>query len=249
MFLLSWCETAAQWGLDFVYPRCCLLCRCLLPEKAKRDEKFCFRCLAAIAPEIPYRCRRCSAPVGPHLNTDRGCLHCNRYKHQYHQVVSLGPYQNELRRACLRAKQHGQRALAAALAGLMCRRHQTLLQEWKCDFIIPVPHHWRDRLHVEHATMAISEALSRTLKIPVRFQSLHKIRRTRRQQELPASVRESNLKGAFRVGRTRDVSGKRILLTDDILTTGITADRCARALLDAGAARVNVAVLARSIGG
>jgi len=244
-----WLRSGLHWGMDFIYPRCCRWCRCLLPEDAFRNECFCRRCTQAIAPVLPNRCLRCSAPVGPNLETSGGCLHCRRHPGRYRSVISLGPYADELRLACLMCKHSRHPTLVAGLVELLCRRHFETLRSWDCDLVIPVPHHWWDRIWREHPSAVMGERISRELRLPLDRHCLRKVRRTRKQQSLPVSSREANLRKAFRIAAFSRLKGRRILLVDDILTTGITADRCARVLLQAGAARVDVAVLARSLGG
>jgi len=245
--LLSWMKKLVQSGIDFAYPRTCHWCADLLPEEGNSSARFCQKCCLAIVPVQPYRCQRCSAPVRPHLETSRGCIHCRSHPGRYHQIVSLGAYLQELQKACLLCKKPGRASLANALTELLIEQNRSTLITWDSHLVIPVPHHWRDRLWSEHATVAISERLGQFLKRPVERNLLLKVRRTRRQQQLPASARKTNLQEAFRVCHPDRLKGKRVLLADDIVTTGITADRCAQVLLKAGAVQVNVAVLARSI--
>jgi len=245
----GWTLARFQSGLDFIYPKSCHWCHELLPEQASQTERFCQRCRQDLAPHFPHRCQRCSAPVGPYLDTSNGCIHCQREKGRFSTIASLGPYQNALRLACLKGKQRGQTSLANALTELLCQQHAEQIRSWGADLVVPVPHHWRDRLRSDHASVAVAESLGRFLKVPVARHILRKVRKTRKQQKLPASARKDNLKAAFQVARSVRLEGKTILLADDILTTGITADRCASVLLNAGAARVDVAVLARAIGG
>lgn len=244
-----WLHTGLSWAIDFIYPRCCCWCRCLLPDQTSRQDRFCLACMRIVAPEITDRCQRCSAPVGPHLETSRGCLHCKRQTRRYRDAISLGPYADELRHACLICKRSRHSTLASALSDLLCSRHGDLMRNWKCDVVMPVPHHWFDRILRDHPASIMAERISRNLHLPLERQTLRKVRRTRKQQELSASAREGNLKKAFRVTWKSHLKGKRILLVDDVLTTGITADRCTRVLMDAGATEVHVAVLARSISG
>jgi len=247
--MLNWAKRLVQSGCDFAYPRTCHWCATLLPEEGLSSTRFCQKCRLTLAPVPSNRCQRCSAPVGPHLETSQGCIHCRSDPRRYHQIISLGAYQHELQKACLLCKKPGRISLANALTELLIEQNQSTFMAWDSHLVIPVPHHWRDRLWSEHATMAISERLGQFLKRPVERHLLLKVRRTRRQQQLSAKARKTNLREAFRVSHPNRLKGKRVLLADDILTTGITADHCAQVLLKAGAAQVNVAVLARGIGG
>lgn len=162
---------------------------------------------------------------------------------------ALGVYRGPLQSACLRAKQDRSGALAGRLAELLfVHRGESTLRE-QYDLIIPVPAHWTTRLaRSGFPTDAIASALSRSLSIPWSPHVLRKVRRTPPQASLPPTQRRENLKGAFAmVGGVRLVSA-RVLLVDDVLTTGTTAHRAAQVLLKHGADRVGVAVLARGLG-
>ncbi|MFN3160096.1 MAG: ComF family protein [Rubinisphaera brasiliensis] len=85
------------------------------------------------------------------------------------------------------------------------------------------------------------------MRIPQRRNWLRQVRKTRQQHLLPPAERRKNVRGAYSVHRATGLQGARVLLVDDILTTGSTAQVCTRALLEAGAAEVFVAVLARGL--
>ncbi|WP_437227303.1 ComF family protein [Planctomicrobium sp. SH661] len=249
MRLIQLVREVAQSGMEFVYPRSCHWCSELLPRDPGESLRFCTRCLKELAPVIPDRCQICSAPVGPNLNTEQGCIHCKRERMKYHSVISLGPYQGDLRVACLKCKQPGTSSLTSALTELTFERNLESLRNLKAEIVIPVPHFWLQRLSSDHPAMSMAECLGRKLKIPVDRLTLRKVRSTDKQQTLSASARKGNLNRAFRVSGKSRIQGRRVLLVDDILTTGITADRCTRELLGSGASQVDVVVLARSLGG
>jgi predicted amidophosphoribosyltransferase len=169
---------------------------------------------------MPQRCARCSAPVGPFLDTSSGCVHCRGDRFAFERVFSLGVYDAQLRSAVLAAKQQGGEVLTAALAELLARREADELQSLKIDLIVPIPHHWTERLlrrHLPPVTMATR--LSRLLMATWTPHILAKVRRTRPQSQLEPTDRRNNLRGAFRlIGRAR-LDGTRVLLVDDVLTT------------------------------
>lgn len=236
-------------GIDFLYPPACLWCKCLLPSRWTLAPGLCSTCLDRVAPEVKNRCQRCSAPIGPHLQSQKGCIHCSRDQRRYERVISLGAYEGELRRACLSCKHRYEPSLTIALVRLLVERSRPFFDEFQPDIVLPVPHHWVDRFRSSHVANTIAERLGHELGIRCRLTTLRKIRWTPKQQGLPASRRLKNVRGAFRARHSRSIAGKRVLLADDVLTTGSTADQCAAALLEAGASQVCVAVLARSIGG
>jgi ComF family protein len=117
----------------------------------------------------------------------------------------------------------------------------------KPDVIIPVPLH-RSRLRSRGFNQAVllGELFSSRLSIPMQLDGLERIRPTEPQIELSAEDRRNNVKGAFAVKRPDRIQGKRILLLDDVMTTGSTVNECAKVLNKAGADAVIVATIART---
>jgi ComF family protein len=155
-------------------------------------------------------------------------------------------YNDVLRTACIRAKAATQSPLAAALANFLWLQECHEFDSASVDLVVPVPRHWTKHLMLpHHAAETISRVLARRLGKPHVRGLLRKIRWTPDQSDLTATNRKLNLKDAFAVRpRPRSLAGKTVLLVDDILTTGTTANECTRALLHAGAAKVIVAVVA-----
>jgi ComF family protein len=152
-------------------------------------------------------------------------------------------------RALVRRLKYGDRLeLAEALGAMMARAGAELLAD--SDLIVPVPLHrlrlWQRRFNQAVALGAVIAARS---GVPCAPLVLARVKRTRQQVGLTRAQRQENLQGAFRVpneGKPR-LSGKRVLLVDDVITTGSTANAAARALLRAGAARVDVLAFARVV--
>ena len=236
----------------FVFPPSCPLCYRDV-ELSDRDERgrpiapvLCGRCTAEMRPPPSRQCPRCGLPVGPHARTEDGCPHCRSQKFRFRGVVRAGLYDGSLRSACIRAKSATQSPLAAALANLLWLQEGVEFDEAAVDLVVAVPRHWaRQLVSPHHAAETISRVLARRLGKPHARGLLRKIRWTPDQSDLTAANRKLNLKDAFAVRpRPRLLAGKTVLLVDDILTTGTTANECSRALLHAGAAKVVVAVIA-----
>ncbi len=211
----------------------------------------CGPCQDAAAPAEGNRCRRCASPVGPFIDTRQGCMHCCRDRFHFETVIRLGIYRSTLRQICLAAKRPRSEEIVAALAEFLWKREEPALREFRAYLVIPVPHHWRENLRTTpHAPETLAVVLSRRLRVDLATHILAKTRRTDKQAKLPPSRRRTNLKGAFHVPRRfhSDVDQRRILLVDDVLTTGATADEAARALLAANASSVAVTVIARGLG-
>ena len=120
------------------------------------------------------------------------------------------------------------------------------LQTPRCDRLVPVPlHSTRRRERGFNQALILAEELGTRSGIPV-ADCLKRIRYTESQTHFDRDARMENLRGAFQMRQHSDVCNLHLLLIDDILTTGSTVDECARVLLDAGAASVRVATVARA---
>jgi ComF family protein len=118
----------------------------------------------------------------------------------------------------------------------------------KVDMIVPVPlHHVSLRERGFNQAHLLSLAVSKRFGVPVRRSCLAKIRHTRPQSGLNRQERLTNLKGAFKVKDPGAVKGKNILIVDDVYTTGATVSKAAGALKEAGASKIEVAVLAKGV--
>lgn len=241
--LRNWAETVA----DLVYPPACALCDISLQE-ASAAKGLCPRCATELRDKSPACCARCGASMGP-FSSGPPCYWCRGRRYHFDGVWRLGVYEELRREACLRMKGAGGAPLAAALAEMLWQHHARYLETAEIDLVVPVPLHWRKRLQRRHnPAETLARALARRLHRRCSHRMLKRWRATASQSRLPPSRRWENVRGAFRVRPTFNPKGARVLLVDDVLTTGATCSEAAGALKKAGAARVQVAVVCRGQG-
>lgn len=193
-------------------------------------------------------CRACAMPVPVDLGTNTLCAAC----HVEHPVWGQGraalAYDAASRPLVLSLKHGGQRDGLARIGRWMALAGADILD--MADALVPVPLHYRrlaSRGHNQSVWLAAS--VSRAAGPPLLRSALRRVRATQSQGHLSPAGRERNVAGAFRVAeahRSR-LAGRRLVLVDDVLTTGATLSACARTLLQAGAASVDVLVLARVV--
>jgi ComF family protein len=232
-----------QHCMELFLPAACLLCGDRLPAGAAATE-FCPVCRDGLPQPVPARCPICAVAHRTLTPSLHHCEACLRQPPPFARVLAVGPYAGTLQEAVQRFKYRGQLTLELPLGTLLA---ETLLANGgrRPDLVIPVPLH-RDRLRERGYNQALQLArqVGRRLKVPVAPDLLCRVRATATQQGLDAVTRKSNLRDAFTVATP--ISSRHLLLVDDVLTTGATARECARALLAAGAAAVDVAVLGRA---
>ena len=154
-------------------------------------------------------------------------------------------YDAQSRRLLLPFKHADRPELAHALARMMARAGAALLA--RADVLVPVPLHRFRLLHRRYNQSALlAQSLQRLSGVPAVPDALRRIRATQSLGELAAEARARMLAGAIAVRRPAAIAGRHVLLVDDVLTTGATARDCTRALLEAGAAGVDLLVAARA---
>jgi ComF family protein len=196
-------------------------------------------------------CLRCGWPF-PAAEAAAGaaaplCQRCREAADAFRLARAPLRYRQEgvARAAILLAKHGGRLALLGHLARLLAAEAPRYLAPEEWDVLVPVPLHWTRRWRRGfNQAEVLARGVGRGLGIPVSTAALSRVRATPPQQG-DAEARRRNVRDAFRVRRPGRVAGRRILLVDDVFTTGATANAAARALRAAGAADVGVLTLAR----
>lgn len=230
--------------LDLLYPPSCPLC---LAATAEHDA-LCARCWSALPLlERPY-CERLGLPFPVDLGGPLLSVEAMSNPPVFQRARAAVRYEGGARALAHRLKYGDRTELARLLARMMMRAGQDLMRD--ADLIVPVPLHF-GRLWARRFNQAatLSAELSRLGGVPWEPLLLERRKRTRPQVGLSRAARADNLQGAFAVATRRApaLEGRRVLLVDDVLTTGATANACARALLRAGARDVDVLVFARVV--
>jgi ComF family protein len=231
--------------VDFLFPPLCIACR----EPLAGSAGFCAACWSRIVFLDGPLCDCCGLPFSVELGPDARCAACLTQPPAYDRARAIVAYDGFSRAPILALKHADRLELVPGFALWLTRTGARLIQE--SDLIVPVPLHrfrlWRRRYN---QAAELARALSRRTGKPVALAALARKRRTESQGVMvSAKARRRNVLGAFAIPQADLVKGRNILLVDDVLTTGATAEACARALKRAGAAKVQVLALARVVKG
>ncbi len=228
----------------------CPACGRAWPRRTGADSALCPDCLAGHQPPEGAACPGCGArPPAPQA-TALTCGACLRAPRPWGRLMAAGPYDGRLRELILAYKFEGRLDLGRQLQELLLAAFARGLADFPelsgCELLVPVPLHPRRLLSRGfNQSREIARLLAARRALPIRQEALERVRQTIPQMELGARERVENIRGAF-AARREAVEGRGVLLVDDIMTTGATLEECARTLAAAGAARVDVLVLARA---
>lgn len=228
--------------VDGVLPPRCLNCGATVDEV----NALCGPCWAGMTFFAPPWCAVCGLPFPHPMGEGAICGDCARRGPSWDRGRSVLRYDRHSRRLVLMLKHGDHTHLAGAFGRWMHRAGAELLAE--ADLLVPVPLHWT-RLFARrfNQSVLLAQAIRAAGGPPVAADWLVRRRRTPSQGTMGPLARARNVRGAFALRSRCSVRGKRVVLIDDVLTTGATAEECARVLRRAGAASVGVLVLARAV--
>jgi len=212
--------------LNLIFPLECKVCR--RPLKTGNQTYICSKCLKKIRViKEPYYLKG---------------------KHYFKKIYSIGLYQGVLREAILLLKYQGVKGLILPLGKILLEYCEENIDLSSFDLIFPVPlFRSKKREREFNQAEAFAQIIGKRYSLPVPNDNLLRIRDTRKMSGLNLEERRRNVKGAFVVRKKEKIKNKRILLTDDICTTGATVDECSKVLLTAGAKEVTVLTLACTV--
>jgi ComF family protein len=236
-------DYAARAVLDIALPTLCVACR-----EPVAGEGVCSACWASLSFIAEPYCPRLGIPFaydpGPGLLSMQAIADPPAYR----RARAAVRYDDVARTLVHALKYHDRTDLAPSMGRWMARAGRELLDE--ADLLVPVPLHWRRGWSRRfNQAGALAGAIARHSGVPVARDALRRIRPTEHQVGLSRAERASNVQGAFQVAKERraEIHGRRVILVDDVLTSGATTDACARALLRAKARQVDVLVFARVV--
>jgi ComF family protein len=230
-------------ALDIALPTLCVSCR-----EPVDGEGVCASCWARLSfIERPY-CPRLGIPFVYDPGPDMLSMEAIASPPAYRRARAAVRYDDVARSLVHALKYQDRTDLAPAMGRWMARAGGELLTG--ADMLVPVPLHWRRAWRRRYnQSGALARVIERQSGVRVRGDVLRRVRATEQQIGLSRAQRATNVQGAFQVSpdRQAEVQGRRVILIDDVLTSGATLDACARALLRAKATQVDVLVFARVV--
>jgi competence protein ComFC len=240
--LKKWLNTV----LGFFYPEVCQLCE---NERATAKDGFvgakCWQQIRFIRP--PF-CERCGLPFEGNITTKFECTNCREMELHFSSARSSVVAKTAVLEIIHRFKYSRALWFEPFLADLLLREAVPVLRGQKWDFIAPVPlHSVKEREREFNQAELIARYLSAATKIPLNNHLLRRVSPTMTQTRLTKQQRAENMRGAFAVRKGVKLNGKKIIVVDDVFTTGATTSACAKVLRTAGAGEVCVWTVARGL--
>ena len=234
---------SARLALDIALPTLCVACR-----EPVAGDGVCATCWARLSFIAPPFCPRLGIPFVYDPGPGMLSMEAIADPPAYERARAAVRYDDVARTLVHALKYQDRTDLAPAMGRWMTRAGHELLAE--ADLLVPVPLHWkRGWSRRYNQSGALARVIERRTGVKTSSEALRRVRPTQQQIGLSRKERASNVQGAFKVAADRQslIHGRRVVLIDDVLTSGATVDACARALLRAKAASVDVLVFARVV--
>jgi len=247
---MHWLRTAARdWlnaGLAFFYPEWCQLC---VQARATPAENYvCQSCRKGVRFIKPPFCQRCGRPYEGAIDHPFECSNCRDLELHFSSARSAVYAQGPVLEIIHRYKYNRALWFEPLLTGWLAERAAPALAEEKWDWIVPVPlHSTKQREREFNQAERLARGLSAATGIAVNSRLVERRLFTQSQTLLSREERQANVRRAFATRQRQPLSGERVVLVDDVFTTGATASACARALRTAGAGEVCVWTVARGV--
>lgn len=231
--------------LDTLFPSLCHCCKAFIPDAGALH--LCPECRAGSPSIASPRCPVCGLPFLTEGGIDHRCGGCLDAPPPFAAARAAVLFDGPVRELIHRFK-YGKTVRHCRPLALLAAEHLAgCTAEWGADLVVPVPLHVkRLRQRGFNQAVLLGEVLARKWQLPLSRNSLRRIRWTEPQINLAAAERRENVRGAFAVKDPAAVRGKRIILVDDVYTTGSTVAECARTLKRGGAEAVFVVTVARA---
>ena len=230
--------------LDFLFPSQCLICE----KNLIYAQEICKSCLSGMDYISPPICLKCGVPFHSETEKDHLCGSCLTSSVYFTTARAVGHYDGMLQEAIHQFKYKGKTLLAKPLGALMGNHNPDAIDFESYDLLVPVPLHLR-RLRERGFNQALSLAkcLGEKYRIPIDCMGLKRTRWTEPQINLTRKERQRNVQGVFSIHDKDRFRSRNILLIDDVYTSGSTVNECAKVLMNAGTARVDVFTLCRAV--
>lgn len=238
----AWLEPAIR----LVYPDVCQLCEAQPATKAQ--GYVCLGCRRDLKPiEAPF-CNCCGLPFSGQITQSFECFNCKDMSWAFKWARASVAAEGVIREAIHKFKYNQALWFEPFLADVWWQGAERVLAQEPFDYLVPVPLHAQKKREREfNQAERLAVAVSQRSKIPLRTDLLERVLPTVTQTKLDRKARAANVKRAFKMRKNLQLNGQRILLVDDVLTTGATTSACAQALLRDGAREVCVWTVARRL--
>ncbi len=228
----------AEYIIRIIYPRRCPICH----EPVSAPEAFVHpECLKSVPVLTEPRCKKCGK--GVESREREYCADCTTQRHWFTRGVAVYEYGGRIKQSVQKFKFQNKREYADFYVGQMCKSLKPFLPVWQPEALIPVPlHKTREKKRGFNQAQLLAEGIGEIFQIPVLPDLVVRVVATRPQRKLNKKKRKNNLKNAFKIP-AYDVKLKRVLVIDDIYTTGSTIDAISEQLTEKGVEQVYFATL------